>query len=77
MSIWLADVNGRVVKAIVNKDLSMFLKRVSNNCPTSPIRIDFRFIPVFAALIGRELCDRLRQQVDGTLVQRPVDNSLP
>jgi len=29
MSIWLADVNGRVVKAIVNKDLPMFLKRVS------------------------------------------------
>ena len=29
MSIWLADVNGRVVKAIVDKDLSMFIKRVS------------------------------------------------
>ena len=29
MSIWLADVNGRVVKAIVNKDLRMFIKRVS------------------------------------------------
>lgn len=28
MSIWLADVNGRVVKAIVNKDLNMFLKRI-------------------------------------------------
>jgi hypothetical protein len=26
MSIWLADVNGRVVKAIVNKNLPMFLK---------------------------------------------------
>lgn len=25
MSIWLADVNGRVVKAIVNKDLKQFL----------------------------------------------------
>ena len=29
MSIWLADVNGRVVKAIVNKDLKMFIYRVS------------------------------------------------
>jgi len=29
MSIWLADVNGRVVKAIVNKDLNLFIKRVS------------------------------------------------
>lgn len=28
MSIWLADVNGRVVKAIVNKDLRMFIKRI-------------------------------------------------
>lgn len=28
MSIWLADVNGRVVKAIVNKDLQLFLKRI-------------------------------------------------
>jgi len=25
MSIWLADVNGRVVKAIVEKDFKMFL----------------------------------------------------
>ena len=29
MSIWLADVNGRVVKAIVNKSLPEFLTRVS------------------------------------------------
>lgn len=31
MSIWLADVNGRVVKAIVNKDLNLFIKRVRNS----------------------------------------------
>ena len=34
MSIWLADVNGRVVKAIVNKDLSMFLRRVRTSSHT-------------------------------------------
>jgi len=28
MSIWLADVNGRVVKAIINKDLNLFIKRI-------------------------------------------------
>ena len=28
MSIWLADVNGRVVKAIVNKDFGLFLKKI-------------------------------------------------
>lgn len=30
MSIWLADVNGRIVKAIVEKSWSLFLKRVSD-----------------------------------------------
>jgi hypothetical protein len=28
MSIWLADVNGQVVKAIVNKNLRKFIYRV-------------------------------------------------
>jgi len=32
MSIWLADVNGRIVKAIVEKDFQLFLKRVSRPC---------------------------------------------
>jgi hypothetical protein len=77
MSIWLADVNGRVVKAIVNKDLKMFLKRVSN-CHTSPIiDTDFCVVPIFTALISCKLSDRLREQVDGVAVQRPLDNSLP
>lgn len=28
VSIWLADVNGRIVKAIIKKDLGMFIKRI-------------------------------------------------
>jgi len=28
MSIWLADVNGQVVKAIVNRNLPEFLRKV-------------------------------------------------
>jgi len=28
MSIWLADVNGQVVKAIVNKNLRKFIYRI-------------------------------------------------
>mmetsp|Transcript_32840 Transcript_32840/g.23748 ORF Transcript_32840/g.23748 Transcript_32840/m.23748 type:complete len:80 (+) Transcript_32840:269-508(+) len=28
LSIWLSDVNGRIVKAIVDKSLSQFLQRV-------------------------------------------------
>ena len=31
LSIWLADVNGQVVKAIVNRNFSEFLKRVSRS----------------------------------------------
>ena len=31
LSIWLADVNGRVVKAIVNKSFKEFLRRVSHH----------------------------------------------
>jgi hypothetical protein len=30
LSIWLADVNGRIVKTIIEKDFPMFIKRVSN-----------------------------------------------
>jgi hypothetical protein len=37
LTIWLADVNGMVVKAIVNKDLKQFIYRVS------PLTI-FRFL---------------------------------
>jgi len=56
MSIWLADVNGRVVKAIVNKDLNMFLKRVSFH-PTSPISTDFYSLLVCSSLFDGQLCD--------------------
>ena len=37
MSIWLADVNGRVVKAIVNKSLSEFMVRVSATAITERV----------------------------------------
>ncbi len=29
LSIWLADVNGQIVKAIVNRNVNDFIKRVS------------------------------------------------
>jgi len=28
MSIWLADVNGQIVKAIIKKDLKLFIYRI-------------------------------------------------
>ena len=46
MSIWLADVNGKVVKAIVNKSFSEFLKRVSGHLRFSSRR-DFMALIIF------------------------------
>ena len=59
MSIWLADVNGRVVQAIVNKNLKQFIYRVSLffNILTcgSFIDIDLRLILICAAVINCKL----------------------
>jgi len=39
MSIWLADVNGRVVKSIVEMNFKLFCQRVSNIDITNVIQI--------------------------------------
>jgi hypothetical protein len=52
MSIWLADVNGRVVKAIVNKDLRQFIVRVSSHVT---LLLDFCAIFVCSAIVNSEL----------------------
>ena len=52
MSIWLADVNGRVVKAIVNKDLKMFIYRVSTISLKFIMIVDFCSILIRFALIN-------------------------
>jgi ABC-type uncharacterized transport system fused permease/ATPase subunit len=61
MSIWLADVNGRVVKAIVNKDLSLFIKRVSFAvlCSAAPnlLPVDFHSFPLCVAEQHGQLCN--------------------
>jgi ATP-binding cassette, subfamily D (ALD), member 3 len=31
LSIWLADVNGQIVKSIVSQDFNQFLRRVSTH----------------------------------------------
>lgn len=54
MSIWLADVNGRIVKAIVNKDLRMFIYRVRNHTVADPLSVDFHFVFVRRALQRRQ-----------------------
>ena len=32
MSIWLADVNGKIVKSIVEKNFNLFVYRVRQHC---------------------------------------------
>lgn len=58
MSIWLADVNGLVVKAIVNKDLKMFIKRIFVlflfALPSSTVNSAIDFVTKRMALSFRE-----------------------
>ena len=55
MSIWLADVNGRVVKAIVNKNLKQFVYRVSKTVLKGDVSLDFRFVPLCSAFVHCQL----------------------
>lgn len=58
MSIWLADVNGRVVKAIVNKSFPMFLQKIFNlflfAVPSSMINSGIDYIQKKLALLFRK-----------------------
>jgi hypothetical protein len=58
MSIWLADVNGRVVKAIVEKNLKNFIYRVSTCVPNNKL-LDFCPFSVCSTFIDSEFSDRL------------------
>lgn len=57
MSIWLADVNGKVVKAIVNKSFPEFLQRIFNlflfAVPSSMINSGIDYIQKKLALLFR------------------------
>ena len=57
MSIWLADVNGKVVKAIVNKSFPEFLQRIFNlflfAVPSSTINSGIDYIQKKLALLFR------------------------
>lgn len=58
LSIWLADVNGKVVKAIVNKSFPEFLRRIFNlflfAVPSSTINSGIEFIQKKLALLFRK-----------------------
>lgn len=57
MSIWLADVNGKVVKAIVNKSFPEFLQRIFNlflfAVPSSMINSGIDYIQKKLSLLFR------------------------
>jgi hypothetical protein len=55
MSIWLADVNGKVVKAIVELDFNKFCLRVSRVFLTYINLIDNKFDAIFNPKFGGKL----------------------
>lgn len=52
MSIWLSDVNGNIVKAIVAKNLPDFFKRVQNLFDNF---VDFYTVVVCSSIFSSEL----------------------
>ena len=67
MSIWLSDVNGRVVKAIVNKNLGLFVKRIFIlflfALPSSAVNSSIDYVQKLLALAFRErLSDHFHNQ---------------
>jgi len=58
MSIWLADVNGRIVKAIVEKNWSLFLQRIFNlflfAVPSSTVNSGIEYLSLKLALRFRK-----------------------
>ena len=71
MSIWLAEVNGRIVNAIVNKDLKLFVYRVSES--TDLIAIDFCPVLLCTALVSSELRHRLFLKAFGSFFPQAPD----
>lgn len=61
MSIWLADVNGQVVKAIVNRNFSEFVRRVII-VSESDFLVDFRVDAVRGALVSCKFRNGVLQQ---------------
>lgn len=74
LSIWLADVNGQVVKAIVNRNFSEFIKRVRDfTLELKTLTIDPWFDVVRDPLLDSELGHGVLQQVTGDVVQTAPD----
>lgn len=71
MSIWLADVNGQIVKAIVNKSLPEFLKKVSLGIETNIV--DLRTYVVCYSFFYSQLCNGILLEATCLSFQRETD----
>jgi len=63
MSIWLADVNGKIVKAIVDRNFKKFLLKVSNikYLINSEFNLDIESIVVCDTFLSCQFGPRLLQ----------------
>ena len=82
MSIWLAEINGKLVRSIIGKDFKKFLLKVSfipnliiiltNYCS-----IDIQSDAVFNPIISSKFWSRLLQQAACSLIQRKNHLKVP
>ena len=73
MSIWLADVNGKIVKSIVERNFRKFLIKVSQTMPKFIINficLDIKPAFVCNPLISSQFCIGLFQQAASDFIQR-------
>lgn len=72
LSIWLADVQGSIVKTIVGRDFNMFLKRVSLRF----YLLDSCSVPFCSSFILYQFCNRLLRKKTVSWIQTKVGNLL-
>ena len=63
MSIWLADVNGKIVKAIVDRNFKKFCMKVSDNKNVHHLMVivllDIKSVAVCHPIVGSQFIFRL------------------
>lgn len=69
MSIWLADVQGAIVKAIVNRNVSDFIKRVTHYNFSDIICVDIRINAIRSSLFSSQLSYGLLHKTAGSRIQ--------
>jgi ABC-type uncharacterized transport system fused permease/ATPase subunit len=71
MSIWLADINGRIVKAIVERNLSKFIYRIFNlmmfSIPSSAVNSGLEY---FQKLLGVSFREKITEHFHELYLQK-------